>query len=272
MSFDISAAFTLDSFLFFILGLLFGSFANVVILRLPQEQSVIRPRSRCPKCKNPIAFYDNIPVLSWLLLRGKCRKCENRISARYPLVELVTAVLFWALFLKFGWSYTLLEFLILGFGLVVISFIDLDHQIIPDSFSLSGIALGLVGASLNPEREFYSAVAGVLVGGGFLWLVAYTYWVIRNEEGMGGGDIKLLAWLGAYLGWVSIPFIILVSSVLGSIVGLALIKKGEGLKAAIPFGPFLVAGALIYIFGGNQVALWYLQLFFPWVESSYLNF
>ena len=255
---------TFDAVFFFIMGLLFGSFANVVILRLPVRQSIVTPRSRCPSCKTMIPWYLNIPVVSWIVLRGRCQKCGVRISFRYPLIELLMAVLFVGLFLKVGYSWLLLEYLIFGFGLVVVSFIDFDHMILPDVFTLSGIVFGLVGSILNPERSFYSSLLGVLMGGGFLWAVAYIYLALRKEEGMGGGDIKLLAWIGALLGWSAIPFVILVSSVLGSFVGLIFaVRNPRGLRSSLPFGPYLALAALLYIFGGEDLGRWYISVFLP---------
>lgn len=248
----------------FIFGLMWGSFANVVILRLPNGESVVRPRSRCPKCSTAIKWYDNIPVVSWLILRGRCRQCETSISARYPLVEFLTGLVFALIYLKYGQSWITLEYIIFAWGLIVVSFIDLDHMILPDVFTLSGIVIGLVGAAVNPERSFVSALAGMLMGGGFLWLIAYLYLLFRKEEGMGGGDIKLLAWMGAVLGWTSIPFIILGSSIAGSIVGLVLAARTKaGLKSTIPFGPYLALAALVYMLGGEQIGLWYIGLFLP---------
>jgi leader peptidase (prepilin peptidase)/N-methyltransferase len=248
----------------FIFGLLWGSFANVVIYRLPKGQSVVLPRSRCPKCEKPIAWYDNIPVLSWIFLRGRCRGCTASISWRYPLVELITGILFSLIFLKFQISWLTLEYIIFAWSLVVVSFIDFDLMILPDVFTLSGIVIGLVGAALNPEREFLSALLGVLFGGGFLWLVAYIYLVFRKTEGMGGGDIKLLAWIGAILGWPAVPFVVLASSILGSIVGISLaFRQRAGLKSVIPFGPYLALAALLYILGGDRLGLWYISLFLP---------
>ncbi len=241
-----------------------GSFANVVIWRLPLDQSVVKPRSRCPKCSTPIAWYDNVPVASWLLLKGRCRFCRSPISFRYPLVELLMGALFTSVVWQYGTSWIALEYLVFVFGLVVVSFIDLDHMILPDEFTLSGILIGLLGATLNPGREFWPALAGVLMGGGFLWAVSYVYLALRKQEGMGGGDIKLLAWIGALLGWQSIPFVILTSSLLGSVVGLVAARKsGAGLKASIPFGPYLALAAVLYIFGGARLGAWYLQIFVP---------
>ena len=248
----------------FLFGLLFGSFGNVCIYRIPKGESVILPRSRCPACGTPIAWFDNVPVLSWLLLRGRCRHCQTKISYRYPVVELLTGLCFAGVFARFGFQWVTCEYLLFVWGLIVVSFIDLDHMILPDMFTLPGIAIGLAGSALNPERGFWSAFAGFLIGGGFLWLIAYLYYVLRGEEGMGGGDIKLLAWIGAVLGWTAVPFVILVSSVLGSFVGLVLALRSQaGLKSVIPFGPYLALAALIYIFGGEAIALWYIGLFLP---------
>ena len=246
------------------LGLLFGSFANVVILRLPAGQSVVKPRSRCPQCQKPIAWYDNIPVVSWLILRGRCRACGKRISARYPVVEALTALTFAAIHQRYGTSWLTLEYLIFAWSLIVCSFIDLDHMILPDVFTLSGIVIGLIGAALNPDREFWPAFGGVLLGGGFLYLIAWLYLLWRKEEGMGGGDIKLLAWIGAVLGWSAIPFVVLASSVIGSIVGLSLAFRSKaGLKSEIPFGPYLAGAALLHLLGAHVLAEWYLGLFLP---------
>jgi leader peptidase (prepilin peptidase) / N-methyltransferase len=247
-----------------VLGLLLGSFANVVIWRLPRDESVVKPRSRCPKCGKMIGWYDNLPVISWLILRAKCRNCKAVIPWRYPLVELVMGGLFAAVFYRCGWTWTTLEYLLFTFGLVTASFIDFDHMILPDEFTLSGIVIGLIGAALNPNREFLPALYGVLMGGGFLWAVAYIYLALRNQDGMGGGDIKLLAWIGAVLGWQSVPFVILASSLVGSLVGLIAMRgSGAGLKASIPFGPYLALAALLYIFGGDQIGRWYLETFIP---------
>ncbi len=258
------------AFTFFVIGLLFGSFSNVVIYRCPHGKSVVRPRSSCSKCNKFIAWYDNIPVLSWLLLRGKCRNCKTNISIRYPLVELINGFLFLGLYLKLGISWTLLESIVFVWSLTVASFIDLDHMILPDKFTLSGIVIGLVGAILSPEREWMPAVLGVLIGGGFLWAIAYLYFLIRKEEGMGGGDIKLLAWIGAVLGWTAVPFVILVSSILGTVIGvLLLLRSKNGMKTMIPFGPYLSMAAVLYIFCGRTLANWYFELFLPGLSQGF---
>ena len=250
------------------LGLILGSFANVVILRMPAGESIIKPRSRCPSCKNQIAWYDNIPIVSFFLLRARCRFCKAKISWRYPLVELTMTAAF-ALTYYFvsegqGYSWTLVENLILVFGLVTVSFIDIDHFLLPDKFTLSGIVIGLAGSLVNSERSTWDAIMGVLMGGGFLWAIAWLYWVIKKQEGMGGGDIKLLAWIGAVLGWKAIPFVIISASVLGSVAGVLMAAKTkEGMKTVIPFGPYLALGAGLYIWGGVRLGEWYLSLFFP---------
>jgi leader peptidase (prepilin peptidase)/N-methyltransferase len=253
-----------EIFFIFWFGAIWGSFSNVVIYRMPKGESVVTPRSRCPSCSNPIQWYDNIPIISWLILRGKCRKCSAKISARYPLVEFLTGLIFALIFLKYGHQWVTLEYLVFAWGLITVSFIDLDLMILPDKFTLPGIVLGLAGAALNPEREFWPALAGMLMGGGFLWLIAYLYLLLRKEEGMGGGDIKLLAWIGAVLGWTSIPFVVLGSSIIGSVVGLVLAARSEaGLKSVIPFGPYLALAAIVYLLGGAAIGDWYISLFLP---------
>lgn len=184
-------------------------------------------------------------------------------------VELATGLMFVACFWKFGLSFSCLEACYFSFALIVISVIDLDHRIIPDVFSLSGIVIGLIGAAINPERAFLDALLGVLVGGGFLWAIAYFYLIVRKMEGMGGGDIKLLAWIGAVLGLQSIPFVIFVSSIAGSVIGLLMmIKSKEGLKTSLPFGPYLSLAALLYMFFGMDIILWYQSAFFPVLQAS----
>lgn len=248
------------SFVFWF-GAIWGSFANVIIYRLPLEQSVVTPRSRCPHCQKPIPWYLNIPIFSWILLRGKCRVCGCKISIRYPIVELLMGVFFAAIYARYGMSYSTIEYLIFVFCLVTASFIDFDHMILPDRFTLSGIVIGLLGAWLNPERGFLDAFIGVLLGGGILLAIAYFYYVFRKIEGMGGGDIKLLAWIGAVCGMQSIFFVMIASSLIGMVVGLFYIfKSKDGLKTGIPFGPYLSLAAIIYLL--FDVSDW-LKVLFP---------
>lgn len=247
-----------------VLGLLLGSFANVVILRLPSGRSIVRPGSCCSHCQTPIRWRDNIPILSWFLLRGRARCCGKPVSYRYPLVEFIMAFCFTLTAYFTGPSWTLVEHLILIFGLVTASFIDFDHYILPDVFTLGGLVLGLFGALLNPERSFWEAVAGVVMGGGFLWLVAWAYLVLRKQDGMGGGDIKLLAWIGAVLGWQAIPFVVIVSSLIGTLVGLTVaLRRKSGMQTVIPFGPYLALGAALHIWGGAVLGQWYISFFLP---------
>lgn len=247
---------------FGVLGAILGSFANVVIVRLPRGESFIRPRSHCRSCQKLVRWWDNIPVFSWFILRGKCRDCGESVSWRYPLVELLMGGLFACTFYHFGWQWWTLEVLIFIFCVVTASFIDFDHYILPDILTLSGIAIGLVGALINPERYFVDALLGLLMGGASLWAVAYIYYAWKKVEAMGGGDIKLLAWIGAVLGWKGIPFVILASSFSGAIIGVIVsIKTKGGLQAKIPFGPYLALGALLYMFCGEQLMDWYWGLF-----------
>lgn len=256
------------AFFMFVFGAIFGSFSNVVILRLPKGESVVSPPSRCGSCGKLVKWFDNIPIFSWFILRGKCRHCGTKFSLRYPLVEFLMGLSFVAAFYFIGWNWYLLEVLIFLFGLITVSFIDIDHFILPDVFTLSGIVIGLVGAAVNPTRSFWDALTGVLIGGGFLWAVAYFYFVFRKEEGMGGGDIKLLAWMGAVLGWKAIPFIILSASIIGTAGGaITALKSSKGMKTVIPFGPYLALGAVIYLFGGEEIAHWYLNFFIPGLDQ-----
>jgi leader peptidase (prepilin peptidase)/N-methyltransferase len=249
---------------FFVFGACLGSFANVVIYRMPKGESIVAPGSHCQSCKKPVRWYDNIPMISWLLLRGKCRHCGAKFSFRYFAVELLMASLFTLAYFYLGLSWDLLEAVIFIFGLVCCTFIDFDHMILPDEFTLSGIVIGLLGAWLNPQREILDAFLGVLIGGGFLWAMAYFYFLFTKQDGMGGGDIKLLAWIGAVLGWKAVPFVIMASAIIGSVIGLILARKQkQGLKTMIPFGPYLALGAVIYMFGGQTIALWYFNLFLP---------
>lgn len=229
-------------------GALWGSFANVVIVRLPKNQSVVTPRSHCPKCKDQIPWFLNIPIFSWVLLRGKCRKCKTKISIRYPIVEFTMGLFFAALYYRYGWTFSTLEYWVFAFGVVTSSFIDLEHMILPDRFTLSGIIIGLGGALINPDRSFVEALIGVVAGGGMLLGIAYLYFALRKIEGMGGGDIKLLGWIGAVCGFGAIPFVMLFSSVVGLIFGIFyIIRSKDGLKTGIPFGPYLSFAALVYL-------------------------
>ena len=245
----------------FVFGAVIGSFLNVCIWRLPKGESVVFPPSHCPACDYKIPFYDNIPLVSYLLLGGKCRSCRAHISVQYPLVELVTALLTLSLFMRFGLSLSFAVLFLFCAAMVVITFIDLEHQIIPDVISLPGIVVGFVFSFFIPQLGWQNSFLGILAGGGSLFLVATLYHLFTGKEGMGGGDIKLLAMMGAFFGWKSIPFIIFVSSLVGSVIGIAIMMvQKKDAKLAIPFGPFLALGAILYIFYGRQVIQWYLHM------------
>ncbi len=246
-----------------LLGLLFGSFLNVCIYRIPIKKSIIFPPSSCPNCDRKIRFYDNIPVLSYLFLLGRCRFCHEHISIRYPLVELLSGLLSMALFIRYGLSYQYFMFYLFVMSLVVISFIDLQHQIIPDILSIPGIVVGIGLSFLPGHVHWIDSLIGALGGGGLLYLVAVVFKKVTGRDGMGGGDVKLLAMLGAWMGWQSLPFIVLLSSLSGILIGGgALLMAGKGYRVRIPFGPFLSLGAMTYFFFGPQLARWYWQLFF----------
>lgn len=240
-----------------VVGLVFGSFTNVLVARIPAGESIVRPGSRCPHCKTPIRWWDNIPVLSYLVLRGKCRACGGPISIRYPLIELLVALLFLSTKIRFGWELTLFvrdwPFVVL---LVAITFIDLEHRIIPDSLSLGGLALGLVTSWLVPGFGVLSAVLGAAAGFIGFYLLAWIYQAVAGRSGLGGGDIKLLAMLGAFVGPVGVFWTVFISSILGSIIGIAWAlasRRKNVMKVAIPYGPFLVLGGLYYYLLGGLI-------------------
>lgn len=245
---------------FFVLGGIVGSFLNVCIYRLPRELSIVRPGSACTSCGTSIRFYDNIPFISYLILRGRCRKCGATISTRYLLVEMITALLFVGSYLIFALSLNLAAVLVLSSLLIVISFVDLDFKIIPDILSLGGIGLGILLSFFRPNFGYINSLLGVLVGGGILFAVAKLYELVRKTEGMGVGDIKLLAMIGAFCGYKGVLFALVSGSLLGALVGIPLmLVKREGSKYAIPFGPFLSLGALIFALAGEDIvrALFY---------------
>lgn len=256
-------AFHLESVLVFLLGACVGSFLNVVIHRLPRGESLIAPRSRCPSCESAIAWYDNLPVLSWLLLRGRCRRCSEGISVRYPIVELLTALIAISLYARFGLTLQCLVAFYFAATLLAIAYIDLDHQIIPDVLSLPGIVVGLVAAPLLHPGSWFEAVQaaglGALLGGGILFAVAYGYERATGREGMGGGDVKLLAMVGAFLGWQGVLLTLLLGSLVGSAIGISvMVARGADSKLAIPFGPFLSIGAFVALYWGSAIVSWYL--------------
>jgi leader peptidase (prepilin peptidase)/N-methyltransferase len=245
----------------FILGCCVGSFLNVCIYRLPQDLSIVAPRSYCPQCRAPIHGYDNIPLVSYLFLRGKCRNCGAKISWRYPLVEALTGAFAVALLLKFGLTVSFFAFFAFTAALLVITFIDLDHRIIPDVISIPGIPVGFGISFFLRDPSWTESLIGILAGGGSLYLVATVYEALTKREGMGGGDVKLLAMIGAWLGWKGVLFTLFFASLSGTVMGGgAMLAMREGRHYAIPFGPFLAFGALAYLFFGPQLIDWYLNL------------
>ncbi len=245
----------------FFVGLCIGSFLNVCIHRLPKGKSIVRPPSACPVCGALIRWYDNIPVLSYLILRGRCRGCKAPISFRYPIVELMTGLFAFLLWERFGASAPTLVYFLFIAVLILITFIDLDHRIIPDVISLPGIPIGFAASFLLPQVTWIDSLIGIAAGGGSLLAIAVGYQLLTGKDGMGGGDIKLLAMIGALLGWQGVCFTIMASSFVGTVVGITvMLRSGKGMKMAVPFGPFLAIGAILYIFFGNQLIAWYFGL------------
>jgi leader peptidase (prepilin peptidase)/N-methyltransferase len=246
----------------FCLGAAVGSFLNVCIYRLPRKESIIHPRSFCPHCKHKIVWYDNIPFLSYIILKRRCRYCKRIISFRYFLVELITASLFLFLFMQFGLSVSFWIYVILFSSLIVVSFIDIDIQEIPDEISLSGIVIGLIISFIFPQLQVQSShqlallhsFLGVLVGGGSIYITGLIGNAIFKKESMGGGDVKLMAMIGAFIGWKLVLLTFFVAPFLGTAVGIVLkIKEGRSL---IPYGPFLSLAALIAICWGQTIIAW----------------
>ena len=245
---------------FFIFGTCIGSFLNVCILRIPQGRSIVHPPSSCPSCGDRIPFYCNFPVISFIFLRGRCRKCGTRISLRYPMGEILTGLFAAALYLRFGLTPETGLWFVFICTLLVISFIALDHQIIPDILSLPGIPLFMIFSVLAHQLTFVQSLTGILAGGGILYLVSLIYYLLKKAEGMGGGDIKLLAMIGAAVGFKGVLFTIFTASVLGTLVGVIIMIYGRFVdaKLRIPFGPFLAAGTVLYIFSGEMIIRWYI--------------
>ncbi len=245
-----------------VLGLVWGSFANVVIHRLPLGESIVSPRSRCPGCKNLVASYDNIPVLSFIVLRGRCRRCEARISLRYPAIELALGAASLLSFLRHGPSLEYVVEFAFVIAMVALIFIDFDYQILPDTITLSGLAFGLVLAWPREAITLVDALEGVALGGGLLFAVSELYFRIKKVEGMGFGDVKMMAMVGAFLGWKGVLLTLFLGSFTGSIVGLAVIGlSGGDMKTMLPFGTFLGTGAIATVYAGPPVIAWYSALF-----------
>lgn len=251
-----------------VLGLIAGSYLNVVIYRLPLGMSTVTPRSRCPACGAPIGALDNLPVLSFLLLRGRCRSCGARISWRYPLIELTTALVLVGCYFAFGLSLRAVVAALFGCLMIVLAMIDVDHMILPDRVTLPGIALGflshaaLVVTMHLPWRHMLEPLIGALVGGGVILAIYGLWWLIRREEGMGLGDAKMLALIGSFLGWKALLVSFFFGVLLGAVVGLALMaRSGEGMRTRLPFGAFLALGGLVALFAAPAIIRYYLRFF-----------
>lgn len=253
----------------FVLGAIIGSFLNVCIYRMPRDESIVKPASRCTSCGKPVRFYDNIPILSYIFLLGRCRYCKTSLSLRYPLIELLNAVLYVLILAKVGIAspWVLLTYFVFVSALVVIVFIDIDYQIIPDSITLPGIPLAIIlGSTILPDpfaRDellgFKASLIGFLAGGGFFYLVAVLGRAAFKKDAMGGGDIKMMAMVGGLLGWKGVFLTTFMGSLFGSIIGVSLILlKGREWGSKIPFGPYLALGALLSLFCGQEIIRWYL--------------
>lgn len=253
-------------FLPILVGLLFGSFLNVCIYRLPRRLSVVSPmRSYCPNCNRTLGSLENIPVLSWLLLRGKCKGCGQKISAQYPLVEILAAIATAGVYLRYGLNPTSVVLWVLVLALIVVTFIDLEFKIIPHRITYPGMTIGFLLGIASQYTELFrcspyqeicpitqnatDSLIGFLLGAGFFEVMARAYYFFTKRDGLGGGDVRLLGMTGAVMGWHSVPPTIFVGSFLGAFIGiLAMVFTGRGRHTEIPFGPWLAAGALLYLF------------------------
>jgi leader peptidase (prepilin peptidase)/N-methyltransferase len=244
-----------------ILGLAVGSFLNVCIHRLPRKGSIVEPPSSCPTCGYVLRWLDNIPVVSYVMLGGRCRKCRTTISIRYPIVEIVTMSIFLLHYVVFGADVILVPRLLFACVLVVLFAIDLEHHLLPNVITLPGIVVGLAFSTMVPPG-IVDAVIGTVLGGGILWLIGEAYYRYSGVEGMGGGDVKMLAMIGAFLGWKLVILTLVFSSFAGALVGLLVIAiRRGGMKYALPYGTFLSLAALVSSLFGARIVDWYLRLY-----------
>jgi leader peptidase (prepilin peptidase) / N-methyltransferase len=251
----------IEIFLVFVLGLIVGSFSNVCIYRIPRNESVIYPASHCPKCRNKIKPIDNIPLLSYILLKGRCRNCGSKISIQYPLVEFLTGLIYLIIYLIYGLSIQSLAYIILSSALIIITFIDLQEQMIPDVISLPGIVVGLILSFMVPYISFINSALGALVGGGIILIIAWVGSIIFKKEAMGGGDVKLTAMIGAFLGWRYTIISLFLGFFLGALIGIILIMtKIKKREDVIPFGPFIALGSIITLLWGEKILSWYIGI------------
>jgi len=262
---------TVLSIFSFVLGAMVGSFLNVCVYRIPRNLSVVRPRSKCPKCENPIAWQDNIPVVSWLILGAKCRHCGQTISWQYPLVEAITGLLFFLVFWRFGLTAATPVYMVVSAALVLVTFVDLTDWTIPDEVTLPGIPIGIAVAALGMYlgdrsglmvQNVFNAMGGAALGAGILYALDKVALFVLKKPGMGLGDVKLMAMLGAFFGLWGAGLIIMIAAILGSVVGIAMViaQKRKGVEEEshyLPFGPYLSMAGIIVMFFGPQIVEWY---------------
>ena len=244
----------------FVIGLVIGSFSNVCIYRIPRNESIIRPGSHCPQCSKPIPFYDNIPVISYILLKGKCHYCGQPIPLQYPIVELATGLFYLALYLFYGLQLNSFIYMILCTLLIIISFIDLKERIIPDVLSLHFIFIGFILSFFLKSLSPVDSLLGIIAGGGSLLIIAIAGSHLFKKEAMGGGDIKLAAMIGAFLGWQLTLLSLFLGFFLGSIIGVIVLIINKGKSDIVPFGPFIALGTMLSIFWGQAIIHWYLLI------------
>jgi leader peptidase (prepilin peptidase)/N-methyltransferase len=244
-----------------LIGACVGSFLNVCIYRLPRRESLVWPASHCTSCGRTLSWYENVPVIGWLALRGRCRTCGERISIVYPIVEVVTAVIFVCGYLIYGWTPILAVRLAFACAMIVLFVIDLQHQILPNVITVPGIVIGFV-LSLFLPPGWLSSLLGIALGGGVLLLIMEAYARARGFEGLGMGDVKMLAMIGAFLGWPLMLLTLVLGSLAGSVIGVGLMAtRRGGMKTALPFGTFLAVGALVAAVTGDAILQWYLSLY-----------
>lgn len=249
----------IEIILIFVLGLIVGSFSNVCIYRIPRNESIIYPASHCPKCRSNISPKDNIPLLSYILLKGRCRNCKSKISIQYPIVEFLTGLTYLIIYLAYGLSVQTLIYIILSSALIIIAFIDLNEQIVPDVISLPGIVIGFIISFFVSHISYMNSALGVLVGGGIILIIGLAGSIIFKKEAMGGGDVKLAAMIGAFLGWRYIMISLFLGFFLGALAGIILIlSKIKSREDVIPFGPFIVLGSFITLLLGEKIISWYI--------------
>ena len=242
-------------------GAVIGSFLNVCIHRLPRGTSIVWPASACPACGRALSWFENIPIASYLFLRGRCRTCGAPISARYLVVEALTAAMFALAWWDYGPGPMLISRLIFGCALIVLFAIDLEHHLLPNVITLTGIVIGFLLSFITDQPGWRSSLIGIVAGGGVLFLIAEIYYRVRHEEGLGMGDVKMLAMMGAFLGWPLAILSLMIASVAGTIIGIGLIVTGRGtMKYALPFGTFLAIGAAVSAAAGQTILHWYFRL------------